>query len=541
MGRGEGKGGDGNEGPIGAACCAPPLFPSSSGLPRPFPARRAPLTPSSLTPRLLFDRAGCLIVWAVVNGLLLGQVVRLPLRHSRPQRCPARTGRPEPPRPNPSRRPQIDILSQDWQGAQCVVHGVWIENHWRQASCNNNNDYDRRRMQQKKGFVDAHSPSDDGFGDISLPEEKVDPHDEPMRMSKGRRRSGGGRRRRRSSSGAGLLLGLAVASSGSSSSSYGGGGCGSWYSQYHYEVEVVGKGWPRTDACYYDSCRAAEYSSEDDAALYLDRVLNHACEEAGYEFDEGIMDFGDTDPTNRALERGLNCAFRGSGTGAVVGQQSGQPRAGAPAPAPGGASSMCVDDDRAMKAATVGQGNGGQGFSCAEVLAGNACPQVASMGTCGCSCPPSASAPQVVIGSSGPPPQGSSYGGMSYQGSTGYPGAMVGGGQFRTGAPCQCDATYPCWYNANSHIPSVKMSEGGDPYASKPASLSSSSEVMAVMVSAKPPWPSLCVFLRRRVALKMILLLFFGVCPLLCCMTAVCGAVCGVGPASSGAKFKRLW
>ena len=156
------------------------------------------------------------------------------------------------------------VMSQEWVPASCIVHGVWLDAHWRAHRCHHS--HGRRRLH----------------------------------------------------------------------------GCGSTYWQYHYEVSVLDRpNWPRTEACYYESCRAAEEHYEDDAALYMDRVLEHACERAGYEFDEGVFDFDDTDPTNYALEHGLNCAAHAPTSSADD--------------APGLSSSECVDDDAAMRAASPGQ------------------------------------------------------------------------------------------------------------------------------------------------------------------------------------------
>ena len=243
-------------------------------------------------------------------------------------------------------------------------------------------------------------------------------------------------------------------------------GCGSYYWQYHYEVSVIERPtWPRTVACYYESCRAAEENDEDDAALYLDRVLGKACERAGYDFDEGILDFGDTDPTDLALEHGLNCSTSQSSTQMPF----------------SAAGSLQTNDARNV---------------------GGNCPYTDDE-----------DCDEPIIGS-----------GLCGQGTDAHdcagirrPGAALGGGQFRTGTPCQCDGlppfrrgsgVYPCWYNAASDgtKPNVKMSGGHDPILG-----------------------------------DVLLLILLGIAPACAGLVFICGVVCGVGPMSASAKFERQW
>ena len=124
------------------------------------------------------------------------------------------------------------IMSRDWQPVPggCVVHGAWIEMHWRQTSCG------------------KHS-------------------------------------------------------------------CTKQFWEYHFEVSSKPE-WPRANACWYGDCEMTSYDSWDDAAWYLNDLLKAGgravgCEVAGYEFDDGALDFVDTDPTNAHLRHGVNCHLPG--------------------------------------------------------------------------------------------------------------------------------------------------------------------------------------------------------------------------------------
>lgn len=144
----------------------------------------------------------------------------------------------------------IAILGATWVPADCKVHGVWLEQHWRTVQNSHHHHY-------------GSSTSQEDF----------------------------------------------------------------W--QYHFEVEVVGKSWPRADACFYDMCRSTEYNSKDDAAWWLNDALpapdsdQGACKDAGYSFDGGIMDFVDTDSTNQVLMHGVNCRGETVATTGGSGAQGG--------------------------------------------------------------------------------------------------------------------------------------------------------------------------------------------------------------------------
>ena len=60
---------------------------------------------------------------------------------------------------------------------------------------------------------------------------------------------------------------------------------------------------------------------------------------------------------------------------------------------------------------------------------------------------------------------GGGYGNSAIGGAM-YAGAAVGGAAFRTYSPCDCERSYPCWYNAdanNAFMPNVKMNASLDP------------------------------------------------------------------------------
>jgi hypothetical protein len=280
------------------------------------------------------------------------------------------------------------------------VHGVWLEQHWRAG---------RRRLAEENGPTTGDNHAENG--DVYVGETPPKDEGAAARISKSsRRRSFGSRRRRRGSSslfgssrrrrrgsmyggsssrrrrrgGSSFGVGMAYGSSGSDYDDY-------W--QYHFEVSVPSQpGWPRADACYTDSCGESEYNDEDDAAYYLNEMLNGACEDAGYAFDSGITDFDDTELTNQAFQAGVNCAAPGP------------PPLPTPTPAPG-VSSMAA---QVQPYPTP---------SCGCTSTSGMCYNY----HCGATCSNSPCAHHS-------------------------PGAAVGGGAFRTSQPCQCEATYPCMY-----------------------------------------------------------------------------------------------
>ena len=48
--------------------------------------------------------------------------------------------------------------------------------------------------------------------------------------------------------------------------------CNEDFWQYHFEVSVVGKNWPRGEACYYASCANTEYDDADHACCESSRA-----------------------------------------------------------------------------------------------------------------------------------------------------------------------------------------------------------------------------------------------------------------------------
>ena len=290
------------------------------------------------------------------------------------------------------------VMSQDWKPVPggCVVHGAWIEMHWRQTSCGKHT-------------------------------------------------------------------------------------CTKQFWEYHFEVSSKPE-WPRTDACYYGDCEMTSYDSWDDAAWYLNDLLQAegkapGCEAAGYEFDDGAMDFVDTDPTNAHLRHGVNCHRPGD---PAPGAAAADPAAPPPAP-PADPLDYSAQDDQ---------------------YAASAPPPPPPLA------PPAQQGGGVAVGGEGYGYQSGVLGALGLGSSSGdFPGAGVGGGPMRRGPPCECAASYQCFYDAASPQPesSIKMSAGGDPI-----------------------W-GYCL-----------LLFLFGFCP--CC--ALCVTLCrklGVGPASSGAKFERQY
>lgn len=330
---------------------------------------------------------------------------------------------------------------QTWVPTQCKVHGVWLEQHWRTVS-------NRRRLDEHDGSLES------AVGERPLKDEGV-----TSRISKSSRRRS------------------------FSTVSY----RNEDYWQYHFEVSVPSRpGWQHADACYTDSCRASEYNLEDDAAYWLNELLDGACEDAGYDFDSGITDFDDTDRTNRALERGINCAAA-QGTGPPP------PTGPAPGPAPYGTPSTYGPPPPAPGPDPYGMPAYGP-------------PPPSPPGA---QYPPPPSPP---VGPAGQYPQVQYPPGAQYPPGGQYSvGAAVGGGAFRNAQPpCQCKTTYPCMYLKRSGdsgvMPRVKMSM--DPH--------------------DPTW-----------------YLWLGLLPCICCMccscVAVCGQVLGIGPMSAGAKFNRLY
>lgn len=243
------------------------------------------------------------------------------------------------------------IMSEDWQPVPggCVVHGAWIEMHWRQTSCG------------------KHS-------------------------------------------------------------------CTKQFWEYHFEVSSKPE-WPRADACWYGDCEMTSYDSWDDAAWYLNDLLKAGgravgCEVAGYEFDDGALDFVDTDPTNAHLRHGVNCHLPGE-----------------PAPA--------ARADPTSPPPPVDPLN----YGAQEDEYGTPMPGVQPP-------PPPPATQQSGIGGEGYGYQSGVLGMLGVGSSADdFPGATVGGGPLRRGPPCECASTYPCFFDAASAQPeySIKMSEGGDP------------------------------------------------------------------------------
>ncbi len=245
------------------------------------------------------------------------------------------------------------IMSRDWQPVPggCVVHGAWIEMHWRTTSC----------------------------GETICDEQ-------------------------------------------------------SW--EYHFEVSSKAE-WPRTDACLYEDCSLASYASWDDAAWHLNDLLKGqgkaaGCEVAGYEFDDGLLEFVDTDPTNAHLRHGVNCHRPGEPAPAARVDP-------APPPTPADPLSYAAQEDA-------------YGFSTQGVQPPPA--------------PPLAAPQPSGIGGEGYGYQTSLLGMLGGGSSpSDFPGATVGGGPLRRGPPCECAESYPCFFDAASAQPenSIKMSEGRDP------------------------------------------------------------------------------
>ena len=213
--------------------------------------------------------------------------------------------------------------------------------------------------------------------------------------------------------------------------------CNEDFWQYHFEVSVVGKNWPRGEACYYASCANTEYDDADHAccessraaflaapakltsslgAGWLNDLVDGACSDAGYRFDEGIFDIVDTSQTRFMLREGLTCTQPAEG-------------AASPPPAPAALAPPPPPPPPAPP---------GGGYSS----------QFAGAGP-GAAMPP-------------PAPPGSQYG----YSMTPVPTGPTVRGRPSAGPPCQCEASYPCWFNANSNnavYPDLKMSAETDP------------------------------------------------------------------------------
>ena len=190
----------------------------------------------------------------------------------------------------------------------------------------------------------------------------------------------------------------------------------SWVYTAHLEVSLVGHPEsPHVDACYYSDCDSGSTPNQDSAAYELDKQLKGACSRAGYEFDAGLFDLKDTGQTNRNLMSGINCAWpRGSGQMQPPGPPAGR--------------SQTLD--------VAGTSNVGSNayFTSADA---------------------SVDSNHGVFGD-GALANSQGYGGFR---ATECRGCTIGGTPYRVGPPCQCSATYRCWYDPSRppSFPHIKL------------------------------------------------------------------------------------